>query len=73
MKLFVIIRHCFDYDEMVSVAVLAKSEQDARKLVFDSNPRGDQDQNDWLDELKSDCVEISMKKSMIVLENFRAG
>ena len=72
MKLWRLERATCDYDEMLGFVIRAKTALDARRIA--SEKRGTESKIEWLDVLKSTCVEIEQEgEECVILDSFNAG
>jgi hypothetical protein len=62
-----------NYDCTCEVAIFAKDEEQARKLVHENNLGGLQDNAAWLDPTRSSCKEVVPKNGKIIIASYNAG
>ena len=76
MKLWLLERNETGYDQTESCVVCAKTQEKARELAdteFSDESRWTREHRDWLDPEKSTCVEVKLKKEMIIHSHYLCG
>jgi len=76
MKLWLLERNDKNYDETVSCVVCATTQDKARELAdieFSGESSWTREHRDWLDPKKSTCVEIKLKKEMVIHSHYLCG
>jgi len=75
MKLYVLERKEYDYDEVASLAILARDENEARMIAFQHVIERCQEYyaREFLDPEASTCKSVEGDKPGVVLEHFLYG
>jgi hypothetical protein len=76
MKLWLLERNDVGYDQTTSCVVCAKTEEKARELAdadFSDESSWTREHRDWLNLEKSTCVEVKLKKEMVIHSHFLNG
>ena len=70
-KLYTIYQDDADWDEYHGFTIVAKSEDEARKMAYEiDNSYSDRP---WLDNNKSECKQITLDESKVISSDFNQG
>lgn len=74
MKLWLLKRNEYSYDETESYVICAKTEDKARKLAKKDHCKTEGfPADEWTDPTKSTCEEVSLEKPKIIHSQFNNG
>ena len=74
MKLWLLDRHDWGYDQTVACVVIAENEEEARQMAEDEARYDGEEPGKFLDPAESSCDEVRLADGpKVVLEHFHAG